>query len=517
MGFDAPVLRAFEILPDRGWKLRKCVIESPPVILSWRRDDRTIMLLDTLNWWRVPLKALGESVGVPKLTMPERGASLEEWDIYARQDVEVIRTAVHHWWDFLLRLDLGGFAPTLASQAFRAFRHRFLESPILVDDHVGALAVARGSYFGGRVEAYRIGRVDGPVHHFDVNAMYPWVMRDQEFPTVLRLTTPRGTLPEVKRWIESYCLVADCLLETQIPRYAVRLKDRLVFPVGTFRTALTTPDLMCALRLGHLREVSRVAVYERAPVFASFVSDLYRLRLDARSRGNDVQSYLLKILMNSLYGKFAQRGQVWEKRADTPDRGVRQWIEIDAETGVTRSLRQFAGIVQERTREAEGPESHPAIAAHVTAYAREALYAYQEAAGRGRVVYCDTDSLFTLPGGSERLLERCDPTALGALKLEGVYPWMIIHGAKDYETPGHKVVKGVRGRAEWLDPNTIRHEEWSTLTGLVHSGRLDGPTTRPRVKVLRRVYEKGLVTSSGHVLPLTLPAPGHDDDAGGGP
>jgi len=518
LGFDAPVLGAFTLLPERGWTLKRAIIESPPVICTWRRGDRTITLLDTLNWWRLPLKTLGESVGVAKQPMPNPDGSPESWDAYCKADVEVIRQALHTWWTFLKRLDLGGFAHTLAGQSFRAYRHRFLDHPVLLDDNPLALDVARNSYFGGRVECYRLGRIEGPIHHYDVNSMYPYVMRAYEFPSVLRLTAVRGTIPELERWVKDHAVVAEVLLETPIPRYAHRLRHRLVFPVGRFPATLTTPDLAFALSHGHIREVRRTAVYDRAPLFARYVENLYAERQAAQAAGHPVQSWLLKILLNSLYGKFGQSGQVWNKVGVTTDPGVRQWIEFDVATGERTTKRQFAHQVQERRHDPEAPLSHPAIAAHVTAYARAYLWDLQERVGRDRVLYCDTDSLFLTGEPLGPGLGLPDPTGLGGLKHEGSYPWLILRGAKDYETPSAMVVKGVRSRAIWTGPNSVEQEEWSNLRGMVSRGALDAPRTTVRSKVLSRAYEKGEVTPDGRVLPWHLSDawPGHGSGRGSG-
>ncbi|HXK37161.1 MAG TPA: DNA polymerase, partial [Candidatus Paceibacterota bacterium] len=231
----------FRELPKRGWKLGHCVIESPPVILSWRKGTATIMVLDTLNWWRHSLAQIGESVGTPKLVMPKLKASGTVWDRYCRNDVDVIRVAMRRWWAFLHEFDLGGFAPTLASQAFRAWRHRFMSHPVLIDANPSALKLARSSYHGGRTEAFRLGKVQGRVHVLDVNSMYPFVMRDERYPTTLKLHARRPSLSELRRWLTRFCVVARCQIRTSVPRYAIVLDGRLVFPVGRFEATLTTP------------------------------------------------------------------------------------------------------------------------------------------------------------------------------------------------------------------------------------------------------------------------------------
>jgi DNA polymerase type B, organellar and viral len=504
--FDGPVLDSFGILQGDGWVLGQAVIESPPVILSWRKGDRVIEMLDTLNWWRVPLSKLGESIGSAKLPMPSSHAPRRVWDRYCRQDVEVIRRTVLTWFEFLADYDLGGFARTLAAQSLRAFRHRFMSHSILIDNHPYATALSRESYHGGRTECFFLGRVKGPIHVLDINSQYPAVMRDNHFPTVLRLFARNVTLSELRRWLLSKCVVARVELETDVPRFAHRVGERLCFPVGRLKAVLTTPDLIGCLKRGELKAVHEAAVYDRAPIFFSFVEEIYKLRQGAVAAGDSTKAYLLKILLNSLYGKFAQSGRVWEKIGDTADTDVRSWVDLDYETGERRSYRQFAGAIQTLEKQPESSQSHPAIASHVTAYARELLWRLMERAGPRNVYYCDTDSLWVSQGGLDRLQGDVDASRLGALKLEGTYPWAIFRGAKDYETPLTRKVKGVRKSARWLGPNTVIQEQWTTLTGLLRRGRLDAPETVDQVKNLSREYQKGIPEGrgNGHVSPFLL-------------
>lgn len=506
--FDAPVLDTFTILRARGWTLKRAIIESPPVILTWRRGRVTLEMLDTLNWWRMPLAAIGESLGIPKLTMPPVDASCDDWDTYCRQDVEILRVALHHWWAFLTKHDLGGFARTLAGQAIRAYRHRFMDSPILIDDDASALKLGREAYHGGRVEAFRLGRVSGPIHCLDVNSMYPFVMRDREYPAALTRRIRRVTVADLRNWVSRYCLVARCEISTRRNRFAYLIDGKVCFPVGRFQSTLTTPDIADALAHDEIVSVGECALYERAYLFSRFVSELYAMRLEATENGDMVQRWLIRILLNSLYGKFGQKGTVWESRGKPEVDIIRVWREYDCESGTERLLRSFGGILQEKLRDEEARESHPAIAAHVTSYARAYLWELLQRAGPRSVVYCDTDSLMVDDAGMARLSGDLDEKLLGRLHHEWTEPWVEIYGAKDYRTPSKMVCKGVRSKARWIDADTVEQEQWASLPGLVWAGQLHAPTTITMLKHLTRVYTKGKVGPGGVVSPLALTAPG---------
>lgn len=502
--FDGPVLKMFHQLPPRGWKLTRSIIESPPVILRWSGERRTILCLDTLNWFKFPLAKLGERLHIEKLPFPDKEATSEIWDTYCKTDVEILQRTVRAWLAFINDNNLGGFASTLAGQAFRAYRHRFLRHKIFFDDNEPALQLSRESFHGGRVEAFFIGTIDNVIYCYDVNSMYPAVMKDNEYPIKLVSRTKHASVRDIGKWLADYAVVARVRIETDEPRYAHWTGKKLIFPVGRFTTTLTSPDLRSALRSGELKECIDVAVYEKGDIFSDFVTELYALRMEAKREGDDVATYFLKIFMNSLYGKFAQKGKVWETigAASLDEWGVE--IIIDRDAKKVRYIRRYAGIMQEKMRDEEGRESFPAIASHVTAYARQRLWELINLAGKDNIYYCDTDSLYANEVGSERLASELNADRLGALKLERIVSNGTIYGAKDYRFGEEWKCKGVRRKATWIGPNRVAQEEWPKLQGLLHRDSLDAPLILQKEKHLSRQYDKGIVHGDGKVTPLVL-------------
>jgi hypothetical protein len=503
--FDAPVLDTFNVLPERGWKLTGSIIQSPPVILKWRRGPHTIQMVDTLNIWRVPLKKLGESIGLPKLTMPDYGAPEADWNAYGKRDVEIIMQACQQWWSFLIDNDLGGFASTLAAQAFRTFRHRFMTNTILIDDNVDALNLAREALHGGRTECFYIGVCPVTVTKLDINSQYPAIMRREVMPAKLIGHYKRVTMHELIKWSTRYCLVAQVQVHTNQPAYAVVHDKRLIFPTGEFVTVLCTPEIEYALLHGHIIKVFDVSVYEPKLLFKEYVNWMHQYRQRCRESGDEVAAINAKLLMNSLYGKFAQKGLIYKKIDDTDDTEIKVWVELDVETNTVYHLRQYGGIIEQLEQETESRDSHPAIAAHITAHARMQLWGLIQMAGRGNVFYCDTDSIWVNETGAKRLKYFLDATALGKLKVEGVHDDVIIHGPKDYLIDGHARIKGIRKNAKQIGPNTFEQDKFTTLVGLLRIGQLSAPVVTRLTKRLRREYTKGIVDALGNVSPLSLP------------
>jgi len=511
--FDLPVLDVFHELPLRGFRLRRAIIDAPPTILEFTSDRGSIVILDTLNIWRMALEKLGKKIGLPKLDMPASTASAAEWDRYGRRDVEIIRAAILDWFSYLKENNMGGFAPTLASQAMVLFRHKYMKHRIFIDCNERALQLTRSGYYGGRVECFRIGHYRQDFYALDFNAMYPAVMSENNFPIKLISHTFYAVISDLQQWVIRYAVCARVLLSTHEPFAPVRTKTKLLFPIGVFECILSTPELIYALKRNYIVEVKEVAVYEHAPIYRDMMLDMQQIKSQAKRDGDDVTEFRTKILQNSLYGKEGQSGIKWAEDSWSDDLTCKQWTELDMVTGKIIQHRQLAGLHQIKETEGESRESFPAIAAHVTAYARMKLWCTILQAGRENVWYCDTDCVVVNQTGRDRLESLIDEYALGALKQEGEYDDIIINGNKDYCFNTKVKTKGVRSSAVWLDGWTVSQEQWSGLRGLVRDGDVTAPRTRKIVKRLSRLYSKGVVTQSGVVLPHRLiPATPAPDD-----
>lgn len=499
--FDLPIVDCFNYLPRLGFVLKSAIIEAPPTILRFRRDTSTIMILDTLNIWRMPLKFLGEEIGLPKLEMPDNNDLNIDWETYGKRDVEIIRTACLKWFEFLESNDFGSFAPTLAGQAMRLYRHRYLKTPIYLDANDKALDLTREGYYGGRVECFYIGHYKATFTALDVNSMYPYVMAYNQFPCKLVGYTRSATLSDLLTWFRSYSLTARIKLRTHKPFAPYKENHKLYFPIGEFECILSTPELKYAYANAEILEVMEVAVYEQAMLFSDMVHDLYRCKQECKRTGDTVKEFMYKKLLNSFYGKWGQYGGKWVSESNIASLHSKRWMEINADTDEVRYYRQLGGLRQIREDPGETKEGFPAIAAHVTAYARMVLWDLIERALPENVYYCDTDCVLVNDAGLERLRDRLDEYTLGGLKLVGTYHEIKLFGAKDYWFGDKIKCKGVRNNALWYNEHEIEQNSWSGLRGLVASKETSIPLTKRIIKHLNRTYDKGEVLQSGRVLP----------------
>lgn len=502
--FDGSVLYTASQLRELGYETLSYVNEKPPFILRVRKGKKYLALIDTLNYFTTSLENLGESIGIAKKEFPGYDADLETWQSYCRRDVDVLERAVLLFRDFISREDLGNFRPTLASQAFNAFRHRFYSGGLLIHDTEDVLELEREAYYGGRVECFFVGRVREELYYLDVNSLYPYVMAENEYPTRLVGERKNVTVEDLREYLKDRAVVARVEVDTTEPVYPTRRRKKLVFPTGRFVTSLCTPELLYALEHGHIRRVFYAAIYLKAPLFNEYVTALYQARQRYTKEDNPAFAYMCKIMLNSLYGKFGQRGVTWEDvrealLSDPPD-----WLEQDEPGDPVRHFRVRAGVVQEKVKQGESRESFPAIAAHVTAYGRMLLWSLIHEAGKENVYYVDTDSITTNRDGFDSLSHHVDASRLGALKLEGEATEAAFFGAKDYVFGAEERHKGIRRNAEQLNRNTWRQQQFRSWDWHMSQGEEGYIDIKTITKTLHRNYDKGLITETGRVEPWTL-------------
>lgn len=507
ISFDAKVVDLFSQLKESSFKLQKIITTGTRNIWKFSRDRATIICLDNMNFFNSSLADLGASIGIAKLKMPAADAPFSEWETYCRRDVEVMVKAWALWRSFLKDNDLGNFGLTLASQSLNAFRHRFMRHKIYVHNNTAAIQLEREAYHGGRTEAFQIGTLPrGNYHYLDVNSMYPSVMRDFKLPTRLRELTGRISLDLLGRYLKHSCVIAKVRVRTRENVYAVVQNSRLVFPVGTFTTTLTSRELSHALGKGHILAVESACIYESDFIFREYVDFFYTERLRYKKDGNPEYAQCCKLLLNCLYGKFGQKQDVWEKIGEYPDAENKVWEEIDAVTFERSSFRLLNGLLEKRVGFEEGFNAFVAVAAHVTADARMKLWDYMSEVGLDNVYYCDTDSIFTNDVGLERAAKFRRDGELGYLSLKRSDTSLAIYGAKDYQFGASTVIKGIRAGAESLGNATFRQTRFEGFLGAWRNGRLNKQVIAPVDKRLKRIYHKGNVSITGRVEPFDITA-----------
>lgn len=505
-GFDLMVVEFAKYLSEAGYNCQKAVIQCPPTILEYhnKTTDKTFVFVDSLNYFRESLKDLGHNVGIEKTEMPtDDFTKLAE---YCKNDVEILRKAMRQFLSFREIHDLGSFKTTTPSQAMQSFRHRFMrDKTLFCDDNVDSLELARKSYHGGRTEAFYLGERTGKFYILDVNSMYPYVMANNYFPTKLKTIIKYDiSISDLKRYMKEYFIIADLKVKTDKPKYPVFGDNkRLIFPIGEFDTVICQPEF----DFKDILQVNSCALYEQSLIFKEYVNYWFTLKNRYKLENNLPYYHLTKLFLNSLYGKFGQRGFVFETvSTDEPITDYSIETIIDADTGERFTERVFGGIKQQEKRDNESSDSIPSISSAVTSYARKLLWDFITKAGSENCFYVDTDSLLVNQQGYDNLLSDIGDS-LGQLKLEKTVDYFNIRGLKDYIFGKTERIKGIR-----LNTDTTKkiseckyiQDKFRSLKGALREGNVNEMIITRTPKTLKREYTKA-VGIEGRLEPIILP------------
>jgi hypothetical protein len=506
--FDLQAAGFFKYFTEWGWQLEWIYDRGLTYLLRIRKDSSEIMIVSTTNYYVCSLAKLGELIGVSKMDIDFKASSDEELKVYCYRDTEIVLRAMWYYLNFLKDNGLGKLAPTKASQAFIAYRTRFMHEAIYIHNSDEAHELERAGYYGGRVEAFRIGEVKGDEFvTLDINSMYPFVMCNYLYPRKLTgyiYDEPYGKYIEL---LDSWAMIAEVELDTPEPAFALRYNKKLIFPVGRFRTVLCSEGLKYALSKGYVKAFYRAAVYEQADLFSEYVNAFKGLKDNYATEENKVMMKLCKDMLTSLYGKFGQQEIITTIiDNDTDEDYVRRdiWDPIENKWWTETYLMNKI-ISQEPGGEAI--YAMPAIAAHITENARMLHWSIIKNIGRENVLYCDTDCVIIETKNIGKVTWKMDEMELGALKVEKRFNRLVIGGAKNYRTDAERHIKGIPAKAREIEPGFFKYDSFARQLACLRAGNNEGVAVKEVTRMLKRKYDKGLVDKDGKVTPYRFPLP----------
>ena len=412
------------------------------VIAKLKRANTVVTFLDSYRLLPQSLAKLGETfnANVQKQVVPpdckNNYLKFKEkypdmfWS-YLRSDVLSIQEIIHSFWGTIYELfgNVGFLPMTLPALVLRIFTKQITED-IFTPHYDKLKQLERDAYKGGLTLCLKTGTFDN-VNVYDVNSMYPSVMLTEEYP-----------VSYMGYWSNEYDKTSMGLWRGTFNQSRQDLPP-ILFDHKNGATysgsgVYTTNELNYLTSIGGTFTITEGYVYTKtAPLFTRFIDKLYSLRKEAIENGNDSLSYILKIMMNSLYGKFAQR-----EDTDKIVLGKASEMVSMIDQGILFKILGDWFIIPEHR---EVQHCFVAIATMITANARIDLHRRMTSViNQGNdVYYCDTDSIHT--NG-----EYQTSNDLGGIKLENqgeaAYAGKKIYAFKGGKTRakgiGRKITKG---------------------------------------------------------------------------
>lgn len=479
------------------------ILNDPPTILSLRvLLTHRLIAIDSRNYWPVPLQELADNVGIVIPKEPSPDALDRTWNEYLDARLRPVELSMMNLVEWLDRKGFGRLRFSAAGVAMQAYRTAHIPAELTPSIDEDIRKAERSMNYAGEVRTWRIGRVEGPVYSLDVSSLYPSVMRSSLFP--IRATAKAFT----DSWQVSFpadgleSAAAEVFIRDFSEAWPVKDATGTRFCRGCFVTWLAGPELAEAVEKGVVLGWRSVITYQTAKLFESWVDDLWAERLEARQHGDTIGEGLAKLLLNSLWGKFGQRGGDLIQRTDFlagEDWG--RWVSLSTSTGKRRSFQVMNGVPFEEVRKKEIRRSVPAVSAWVTALGRRRMRFLRSLAGFDNVFYQGVDGLLVSAQGKERLQQGGEiaKQELGKLRELGEVPHCTIRGWGDYELGEKRVIQGIKADAI---PRGERKYEFPVLNGLRHHLFFPGPRIVAETRRLVTLPETsviGTTDSSGRV------------------
>ena len=315
-------------------------------------------------------------------------------------------------------------------------------------------------YYGGRVECFAEGIIERPFKVYDINSAYPFAMLSKH------------PISKDCYFGERYVKSADfykvrCESVGAFPFRGLTIDDEsygLAFPRdGAPRTfTITRHEYEAAGDAGQLRGAKVLGAWSFVEHidFADYILHFWEVRQAAKARGDVAESLFAKLLMNSLYGKFAAHPESYKEY---------QLFPPSAMVSLRAAGWEFGGELGPwLLGQADLPDHkrryyNLATAASITGYVRAMLI--RALHGAKGVLYCDTDSIAVRRPGEGVALGD----GLGQWKFEGDFDRAGIAGKKMYifrGVPGSDKATG--GRAYKMASKGVRltkSQLWAVAAG----------------------------------------------------
>lgn len=438
---------------------------------------KKIQFRNTLRHWPMSVEEMGKRLGFPKL--PFDPTNLE----YCKRDCEVTWIFIKAMFDKYYALGINEIKATLPSTSIAFFTEQWCKVNWYRHGDLNIWKFLSMSRYGGRCEIFQLNPIQGCIHEYDINSSYPAAMRNMPFPN-LDTMVQGVTVPNWDKAGVACCTVGSPPSEFPLLPYKDPVSRKLLFPCGVFTGTWTYVELKRALERGYtIFQVHRAVEYDLMPSpFAPYIDFLYNKRLEVKGV-DELMSYTLKILMNALFGKWGEEGEL-----QVISRGKRYTM---------RQVPRHSNMVW---------------ACYVLAYGRLAIYdGIIRASKVGRVLYCDTDSVFVKTNSKDKPFP--DSKDLGELSYKGFHTKAQFKLPKLYYAGDTYKAKGVPDDKQAKFPGRLKKiffeegvAEFLKPYRWVESKKLHEQANvwREVSKQLQSEYDKRQALQNGKTWPLTI-------------
>lgn len=410
------IMRGSQMLAVKFFTKVKYISKKEQKIISKRRCVAEIR--DSLALLPEKLELIGKAFGIEKLDIDFETATESELKEYNLRDCHVLKVAIETLKNDVERVfnfKLKTMPLTLGSLSRRIIYAVYGTVYECYSEHINNYF--RNYYFGGRCEVFdfnvQYGVTDG-----DINSLYPYVMKKYKYAIELTFISIEGSYNKIKNK-NFYAIECEIEETGAYPLMPERVEKRLMFRVGIKKVLLFKEEFDYLIGLSSIKILFVFNVYygKEENLFSVFIVKCYSLRKDESKPHYDL---IFKLIPNSSYGKYGEK--------EEKEKIILKHKSIISLNEILQSEECINGFYVIRKTEKVKVKINVAIACKITAMARLELHKKMIYAlnNKAKLIYCDTDSLFT----DKPVFEIGNK--LGDMKLVGNLERLLCLNAKEY-------------------------------------------------------------------------------------
>jgi hypothetical protein len=504
-GFDLTVTSLPMVLAELGWEPDFVNIGDETCVFAMSWAGQKIIITDTWSWLRCSLETAAKDVGMRKVKLPENVDTLEAWHHRCRHDVQILDQLLAElldWWD---GAQVGSFGVTGASCGWRTLRARVPAKTVLVGVEQPRTRLERQAIFGGRKEVWQVGRIRN-------RWVEDWDLAAAHLTTMAALPLPASPI-DARNWTPPPSAVAPpsglgavvtVEITTRVPCAPLRVGDDVWWPVGTFRTVLTTPELAEVLKDADKVTILTAQWYRMTDAMTEWGQWCLELMAQPDNVVPRVVKRVAKGWGRAVPGRFALRTSKLIREAPALNLGWALEQGYDLDTGESLETLTYGGIARTYRKDQDGSDVSPVVLAFVEGYVRAAMAQIIRDRPPGELLQCNTDGWWEIrPGRTASNAAESVPGPYRAVR-KAVSRDVTVIGPNHMDSLGDRRLAGVPKDAKQSLDGAYRWQDWPGLRWQLQFSR-PGEYLRPgRELRLANHYCRRWVLTSGETVPVSV-------------
>jgi len=400
------------------------IIDKSKEFISFELPRLKIKFRDSLRIFPTSLAALSKMFNVPipkgefnhsKVTLNNLEEIRAELINYLTRDLislsDIITTAtITIFNNYSVDLSL---VFSSSSLAIKIFRTNYLNTniptlPTNVESEI------RSGYRGGATQVFA--HIGNNLHYYDVNSLYPFSITKYIPHYYLGRIPAKGIFLDTFFGFISAKVTPPSTLNTPILPYLPLNSEKVEYPSTEFTSIFFAEELRYAKSIGYKIEMNYGYEFSSMDLFSNYVNYFYNLK----SLATGGERYIVKLLLNGLYGYFARTTETFET-IFSDNKAYKDIInrhpiidELDITDNLSLTLYNPNITINSIEQSHRRPVlSNVAIAAAITSYSRIIINPYKIDTNNP-CFYSDTDSIFIQYPLNPKLIG----TSLGQFKDE---------------------------------------------------------------------------------------------------